>query len=211
MQTLLPPSPTDRIAFTAMLVALVGALASIISYRKTYVLSKQNAEGSTFMEAQKFLIEICKQLIEEPLLWCLYDGEAAHRDLREKFSEEAEEPKNRAKLLAFAHLHLNMFEIVLAEAPLEKGPVIFAKMKRFFTLKISPHPAEATGPFSLTKVWSDYLDFALGTSTLMREVLDEPESRRIWHPRLRTFYTTRKQKYQTRGREGIQPAPPKGS
>jgi hypothetical protein len=27
------------------------------------------------------------------------------------------EPKFQAKLLAFAHLHLNMFEIVLAEAP----------------------------------------------------------------------------------------------
>jgi hypothetical protein len=69
------------------------------------------------MDGQKFLIEICKQLTAEPLLWCVYDGDVTHKHLRQQFAKDVEDPKFQGKLLAFAHLHLNMFEIVLAEAP----------------------------------------------------------------------------------------------
>jgi hypothetical protein len=76
------------------------------------------------------------------------------------------EPKFQAKSLAFAHLHLNMFEIVFAEAP----------------------AAEECDPNNHTNVWNRYLDDTLARSSLIRKVLDEPESAKIWGPRLLEKY-----------------------
>ena len=70
------------------------------------------------------------------------------------------EPKFQAKLLAFAHLHLNMFEIVFAEAP----------------------RADPSDPDNHTNVWNRYLEDTLARSSLIRKVLDEPESGKIWSP-----------------------------
>jgi hypothetical protein len=146
------------VSFIAMLISFAGAGVSFFYYRKNYILSKQNADRSIFMDGQKFLIEICKQLTAEPLLWCLYDGDVAQLNLRGTFSKELEELKCQAKLLAFAHLHLNMFEIVLAEAP---------------------DPQESD-PNNHTNVWLRYLDDTFTRSSLVRKVLEEPESKKIW-------------------------------
>src|SRR5215472_8128738 len=150
------------VAFFAMLVSLASAGVSLFYYRKNYALSRQNADRSVYMDGQKFLIEICKQLTSEPLLWCIYDENA----LRKQFNAEVIEPKFHAKLLAFAHLHLNMFEIVLAEAP----------------------AAEECDPNNHTNVWNRYLDDTLTRSSLIRKVLDEPESGKIWSPKLLEKY-----------------------
>jgi len=142
------------VSFLAMLVSLASAGVSLFYYRRNYALSKQNADRSVYMDGQKFLIEICKQLTSEPLLWCIYDGHSLHQQC----SADVLEPKFQAKLLAFAHLHLNMFEIVLAEAP----------------------DPEASDPNNHTNVWLRYLDDTLTRSSLIRKVLDEPESGKIW-------------------------------
>ena len=146
------------ISFIAMLVSFTAAGISFFYYRKNYALSKQNADRAIYMDGQKFLIEVCKQLTAEPLLWCLYDGDVAQLSLRTNFSKELEEPKFQAKLLAFAHLHLNMFEIVVAEAP----------------------DPQASDPNNHTNVWLRYLDDTLTRSSLIRKVLEEPESGKIW-------------------------------
>jgi hypothetical protein len=146
------------VSFIAMLVSFTAAAISVYYYQKNYALSKQNSDRSLYMDGQKFLIEICKQLTAEPLLWCLYDGNVVQLNLRRTFSKELKEPKFRGKLLAFAHLHLNMFEIVLAEAP----------------------EPQASDPNNHTNVWLRYLDDTLTRSSLIRKVLEEPASGKIW-------------------------------
>jgi hypothetical protein len=92
-------------------VAAAGLSATLfwLSYQK----SKRDADRSIYVDGQKFVIEICKHLIAEPLLWCLYDESPVS-------SEKAGDIENmlfQQKLRAFAHLHLNMFEIVVNEIP----------------------------------------------------------------------------------------------
>jgi hypothetical protein len=127
------------------------------------------------MEGQKFLIEICKQLTAEPLLWCVYDDDVGQQQLRQRFSEELEDPKLQAKLLAFAHLHLNMFEIVLVEAP---SPTPFGQKKQF-------------------KMWVNYFHDTLARSRLIRRVLDEPESKLIWNEKLLKLYKAWTEEHKT--------------
>jgi hypothetical protein len=153
----------------------LAALISFFYYRKNYDLSKQNADRAIYMDGQKFLIEICKHLTAEPLLWCVYDGDVGQQQLRQQFSKDIEEPKFQAKLLAFAHLHLNMFEIVLAEAP-------------------NPN---ASDPKNQSNVWVDYFHDTLTRSSLIRKVLDEPESRKIWNKVLLGLYTQWKEEHKT--------------
>ena len=64
----------------------------------------------------------------------------------------------KAKLEAFAHLHLNMFEIVLAEAP-------------------NPGSGERQNQ---SNVWISYFQDTLRRCSLIRKVLEEPASNRIW-------------------------------
>jgi hypothetical protein len=161
------------VSLIAMLVSFTAAAISVYFYQKNYALSKQNyalskqnSDRSLYMDGQKFLIEICKQLTAEPLLWCLYDGDVAQLKLRATFSEELKEPKFQGKLLAFAHLHLNMFEIVLAEAP----------------------EPQASDPNNHTNVWLRYLDDTLTRSSLIRKVLEEPASANIWSAVLLGLY-----------------------
>ncbi|HEX3875386.1 MAG TPA: hypothetical protein VHW24_00260 [Bryobacteraceae bacterium] len=150
------------ISFVAMLVSFTGAAVSFFYYKKNYALSKQNADRSIYMDGQKFLIEICKQLTAEPLLWCVYDDNALHA----QFSKEVSDVKFKAKLLAFGHLHLNMFEIVLAEAP---------------------NP-EAGKPGNHSTVWVNYFQDTMSRSHLIRKILQEPESGKIWSPVLLDQY-----------------------
>jgi len=154
------------VSFIAMLISFTAAAISVYYYQKNYALSKQNSDRSLYMDGQKFLIEICKQLTAEPLLWCVYDNDVGRLSLRARFSAELEELKFQGKLLAFAHLHLNMFEIVLAEAP---------------------EPKESD-PNNHTNVWLRYLDDTLTRSSLIRKVLEEPESANIWSAVLLDHY-----------------------
>ena len=61
--------------FVGPAISLAGATISFFYYRKNYTLSKHNADRAAYMDGQRFVIEICKQLTAEPLLWCLYDGD----------------------------------------------------------------------------------------------------------------------------------------
>jgi hypothetical protein len=89
--------------------ACLSAFLFWLSYQKT----TRDADRSIYVDGQKFVIEICKQLISEPLLWCLYDDSP----LKTEKAAEIEDLLFQQKLRAFAHLHLNMFEIVVNEVP----------------------------------------------------------------------------------------------
>jgi hypothetical protein len=56
--------------------AVVSAVAALLSAAfawKSAQATKANANRSIYVDGQKFLIEVCKQLVAEPVLWCLYD------------------------------------------------------------------------------------------------------------------------------------------
>jgi hypothetical protein len=121
---------------------------------KNYRMTRKIADRSVYIDGQKFLIEICKHLMSEPLLWSIYDD----GPLQNEHATEIAAPLFQAKLLAFAHLHLNMFEIIMNEAP---NPVDGQKQ-------------------NLSNVWVNYFHDTLSRSHLIREVLEAPESSRIW-------------------------------
>jgi hypothetical protein len=135
-------------------IAIIAAGFGWFSYWKNIRLARRNANRSIYVDGQKFLIEICKQLISEPVLWCIYDDEGLRA---EKDVFIPDDPKQLAQLRAFAHLHLNMFEIVVNEIP-----------KRSFWRR------------NASNVWYDYLHDTFSRCSMIRSVLDEPNSRLIW-------------------------------
>lgn len=144
------------------IVSVFAAALSVFFFWLSYQNTKKAANRSIYVDGQKFVIEICKQLISEPQLWCLYDDSP----LRAKMGFEVEEPLFRQKLRAFAHLHVNMFEIVVNEVP-----------KPGFGKKKNP-----------SNVWFNYFHDTLKRSKLVRDVLEEPESHNIWSPVLLKEY-----------------------
>jgi hypothetical protein len=73
------------------------------------------ANRGIYVEGQKLLVQICKQLIDDPELWAIYD------------ESDQQAPKDdgsfQGKLRGFAHLHLNMFEIMFSGSP-ENGNIL---------------------------------------------------------------------------------------
>jgi hypothetical protein len=142
------------------LVSIGGAALSALLFWKNYTLTRRNSDRAIYIEGQKFLIEICKQLMADPSLWCIYDDEELQKDR----SVNEATPLFHAKIRAFAHLHLNMFEITLTELP----------------------PVRTEG--SLSIIWFRYFEDTLGKSKAIREVLEEQDSGRIWSPRILREY-----------------------
>jgi hypothetical protein len=143
------------------IVSIAAAGVSVIFAWKNVQQGKINANRSIYVDGQKFLIEVCKQLVAEPVLWCVYDDDPLRR-------ETIYLPKDaiqKAKLRAFSHLHLNMFEIIVNEVP---------------------KPGVATRTAS--NVWYDYLHDTLTRSRMIREILDEPASKQIWSEALHKEY-----------------------
>lgn len=132
------------------ILSMSAASVSVIFAWKNVVIAKRSASRSIYVEGHKFLFDICKQLAADPVLWCVYDDEL----LKMAAIYKPEDPVQQAKLRAFAHLHLNMFEIMINEVPKPK--------KR--------------GKPNASNVWYRYFDDTLCRSTLMREILEEPSS-----------------------------------
>src|SRR5437867_3375128 len=55
-------------------ISSVGALLSALFFWRNSAMANRMADRSIYVEGQKFLIEICKQLIADPTLWALYDN-----------------------------------------------------------------------------------------------------------------------------------------
>jgi len=108
------PSTFDLLkSFDAPIVSPIAAFLSFVYFVRTSKLFSPHGRSLDLCGGQKVvieMIEICKQLISEPLLWCIYDDYIKEDDRPEIKNAPFERKKK-----AFAHLHLNMFEIVLAE------------------------------------------------------------------------------------------------
>jgi hypothetical protein len=165
------------------IVSITAACLSAVFLWLNYQTTKRNADRSIYVDGQKFLIEICKQLISEPLLWSLYD----ESPLKVKQSVQIDDLLFQQKLRAFAHLHLNMFEIVVNEVP-KPG---FGRKK------------------NLSNVWFNYFHDTLKRSQLVRDVLEGPESEQIWSPILLNEYSKWKVQHQRKSMH-VDPQQPPG-
>jgi hypothetical protein len=144
------------------IVSIIAAIVSGVFWWKNFQASKRIANRSIYVDGQKFLIEICKQLMDDPTLWCIYGNPATPDEKMPSFNPVS----FPGKLRAFAHLHLNMFEIILNEVP----------------------PPGTGNKRNASNVWFDYLDDTLTRSKVIRDVLDEEGSQRIWSEELRNAY-----------------------
>lgn len=124
------------------IISLGGAALSGVLLFKNYSLTRRNSDRNIYVEGQKFLMDVCKQLMANPELWCIYDDEAMQRDP----SINKPDSLFQAKTRAFAHFHLNIFEIVLAELP----------------------PIRTDS--SLSAIWFRYSDDTISKSTAIRAV-----------------------------------------
>lgn len=144
-------------------VSLLGAGLSGLLFILNSKANTRAANRAIYVEGQKFVLEICKQLMADPLLWSFYDDES--------FPEESAASVNtsafQGKLRAFAHLHLNMFEIVFNEIP---------------------PPAPTGKNRNPSNVWYDYFHDTLSRSHVARAVLAEPASNQIWGAKMMDEY-----------------------
>jgi hypothetical protein len=143
------------------IVSAVAALISAYFAWKTGKATRANANRSIYVDGQKFLIEVCKLLVDEPVLWCLYDD----NPLRSNPVYRPNDPLQHAKLRAFAHLHLNMFEIIVNEVP---KPSWWRR--------------------NASNVWYDYLEDTFNRCPLVRSILEEPIAKTLWSDRLNKKY-----------------------
>ncbi len=91
-------------------VALFGAVVSLIYSIRIYILTKRNADRAVIVDAQKLLLEINKLLVAEPNLFAIYDNVASKGLF-------AANDNLKGKLRAFGFMNLNVFEMVFAQLP----------------------------------------------------------------------------------------------
>jgi hypothetical protein len=143
-------------------VSIIAALISVAFAWINVRIARQNANRSAYIEGQKFLIAACKQLLADPVLWCIYDNDPLRKHDVYKPNDELQ----RAKLRAFAHLHLNMFEIVI---------------------EVFPRPGSSQRA-NVTNVWYQYFEDTMSRCQIIREILEEPGSRQVWSGKLLSEY-----------------------
>ena len=148
------------------IVSIVAAILSFVYFWRGFRLSKRMTDRSLNLEAQKMLLEINRQLISDPWLWSIYDDHPVRSD-SEFESKCGQSRLFQAKLQAFAYLCLNMFEVVLAEAP----------------------EPEQQGHRNASNHWVDFFRHAVSRSTVVREILEASEARQLYDPVLIALYT----------------------
>ena len=148
---------------------LVGPIVSLFAAGLSglffYLNSQSNSRASNrsiYVDGQKFVLEICNHLMADPLLWYFYDDYKLHEDNAAAIGT----PLFQGKLMAFAHLHLNMFEIIFNEIP-------------------PPATGSKRNP---SNVWLDYFHDTLNRSHVVRDTLEETGSDRIWGSKLLDEY-----------------------
>lgn len=143
--------------FLGPAVSCVAAVLSLVFFLLNWRLARRLANRGIYVEGQKLLVEICKQLMDDPRLWTVYD------------ESDQEAPKGdiqfQGKLRGFAHLHLNMFEIMFLEAP--RAGIFWENQ---------------------SNVWVRYFKVTLSNSRPIRAVLEEPASKGIWSKRMVKIY-----------------------
>jgi hypothetical protein len=183
MELLTASASGNGITLSAI-VAIAAALFSIHFFVENAVLSRQLADRTVTIEAQKLLLEINKQLISDPSLFAIYGendelhrliSKIAHasRPVGEQGAPDtklAGDPNWTAagKLAGLGFMLLNVFEIVFAQMP----------------------------PGSELDTWKQYFEDTLNRCPMISKLLTLTEAKVIYHRRLMESYDDwlRKQK-----------------
>ena len=99
------------IALASDAVSIIAASVSFLYFWKNRKLSKEIADRTVTIEAQKFLLEVNKQYVSDPRLFAIYDEYPKRDELFKK------EPDVLEKVKALGYLKLNVFEIVYSVLP----------------------------------------------------------------------------------------------
>src|SRR5579883_1340659 len=146
---------------TKDVITISAALLSLLCFVLNFIFTRRIADRSLSLDAQKILLELDRQLVSDAWLWALYDDHAVRRD-PEFIRKYSTSVHFQAKLEAFAYLKLNMFEVVLAESRLN----LFGRQR------------------GVSKVWRRYFRHTLQHSSLIRNILDRPETKLLYNQRL---------------------------
>ena len=119
-------------------------------------------DRSLNLEAQKMLLEVDRQLIADPLLWAIYDD----HPVRTAPSFDDKSHIFRAKLEGLGYLMLNMFEVVLFE----------------LSEKRTRENREGT------RVWNQFFHHTVEHSSVVRSILDRPDSAQLFHSTMVSRY-----------------------
>ncbi len=107
------PTKWERlgIAIASSTLSIIAAGLSFFYFLKNRKLSKEIADRTVTIEAQKFLLEVNKQYISEPKLFAIYDDFPGRDELFKT------RPDLLEKVKALGYLKLNVFEIVYSVLP----------------------------------------------------------------------------------------------
>jgi hypothetical protein len=152
----------------APLVSVVAASLSILFFLLNFRHSKRMADRSLNLEADKMLLDLNRQAIADPSLFALYDDHPVSRDPEMNDGSL----RFRAKLEAFAYLHLNIFEIVIFELP---------------------EPAYGENR-NAANIWCDFFFDTISHSAIMRSILELPNASLVYSPVLISLYNQWKAK-----------------
>lgn len=147
------------------LISTVAAALSVVCFWLNFRLSKRMADRSLNLEAQKMLLEINRRLISDPWLWSIYDDHPVRTD-PDFDGNCGKSGLFQAKLQAFAYLKLNMFEVILAEAP---------------------EPAQQ-GRRNASNVWLDFFHYTIANSSVIRGILERSDTSQLYNPVLIGLY-----------------------
>jgi hypothetical protein len=99
------------IAFASSTLSLIALGLSFFYFRRNRKLSKEIADRTVTIEAQKLLLEVNKQYVSDPRLFAIYDKYPKRDELFRK------EPDVLEKVKALGYMKLNIFEVVYSVLP----------------------------------------------------------------------------------------------
>lgn len=164
---------------SAALVTLTGLAFTVFYYYLTLELNKRIADRTVIVEAQKLLLEINKALVTDPRLFSIYkEGDELRVLIAECTPGENSDlsigglpiSDLPGKLVAFALMLINVFEIVFAQLP--KG-------------------AEYLN-------WQEYFEDSLNRCPVICDLLELTGADKIYHPNLMDAFRLWKQNYTNR-------------
>jgi hypothetical protein len=99
------------LAIASTTVSIIALGLSFLYFWRNRKLSKEIADRTVTIEAQKLLLEVNKQYVSDPRLFAIYDGYPKRDELFKK------EPDVLEKVKALGYMKLNVFEVVYSVLP----------------------------------------------------------------------------------------------
>ena len=138
-----------------IIISVLSLSISVVVGYKAYIFSEYQLRLSSRNDFQALLVDINKTLVEHPELWAIYDSYPVPREA---------DPIGSARLQAFAHMVLNVFECVFA----------------FY----GDSPRLTKAERDAFDAWKGFLKNTLLESSFARDLVGKPHIRVMYHAKL---------------------------